>query len=300
MNGDLHCHTRLSDGSMGIEDIIALAKNKGIDTIAVTDHDCLAGNVRAKIIGERNGIKVIPGVELSAIDGDTGKFVHILCYLPDFPDRLEGLCHKNSVARKRAGQYMMIKAAQRYPVTADIIKKCASGSTNLYKQHIMHALMECGISTSVYSDKYFELFSPESENNIIVKPAFADVTEVLEAVHAAAGIAVLAHPALYDNFDIIDKLVALGLDGIEVWHPTADKAVSDKLYAYAKKKKLLMTGGSDFHGMYNRTALSLGDYVTPKTQLAELLGYKAKVKRLAKKAAAAELAAVQTEAENEA
>ena len=271
---------------MGIEDIIALAKNKGIDTIAVTDHDCLAGNIRAKIIGERNGIKVIPGVELSAVDGESGKFVHILCYLPDFPDRLEGLCHKNSIARKRAGQYMMIKAAQRYPVTADVIKKCASGSTNLYKQHIMHALMECGISSSIYSEVYDELFSPESENNILVKPAYADISEVLEAVHAAAGIAVLAHPALYDSFDLLDRLVELGIDGVEVWHPTADKAVADRLYAYAKKNKLLMTGGTDFHGMYNRGAISIGDIVTPKTQLSELLGYKAKVRRQAKKAAA--------------
>ena len=285
LNGDLHCHTRLSDGSMGIEDIIALSKNKGIDTIAVTDHDCLAGNIRAKIIGERNGVKVIPGVELSAIDDETGKFVHILCYLPDFPDRLEGLCHKNSVARKRAGQYMMIKTAQRYPVTADVIKKCASGSTNLYKQHIMHALMECGITTSVYSDIYFELFSPESDNNILVKPAYADVTEVIESVHAAAGIAVLAHPVLYNSFDIMDRLVAMGLDGIEVWHPTADSDATDRLFAYAKKNKLLMTGGSDFHGMYNRQPLSLGDYYTPKAQLAELLGYKSKIRRQAKRAA---------------
>ena len=71
----------------------------------------------------------------------------------------------------------------------------------------------------------------------------------------------------------------------------------DKLYAYAKKNKLLMTGGSDFHGMYNREALSLGDFSTPKTQLTELLGYKAKVKRQAKKAAASEFAAVQADAE---
>ena len=94
MSGDLHCHTRLSDGSMGIEEIIALAKARGVETIAITDHDCLAGTVRAKIIGERNGVRVITGVELSAIDGETGNFVHILCYLPDSPDRLEGLCHK--------------------------------------------------------------------------------------------------------------------------------------------------------------------------------------------------------------
>ena len=282
----MHCHTRLSDGSMGIEEIIALAKCRGVETIAITDHDCLAGTIRAKIIGERNGITVVPGVELSAIYGETGDYVHILCYLPDFPDRLEGLCHKNTAARKRAAQYMMIKVAQRYPVTGELIKRCASGSTNLYKQHIMHALMECGVTSSFYGEIYEELFSPDSENNILVKPAYAEAAEVIEAIHAAGGIAVLSHPALYHGYENLDALVALGLNGIEVWHPTADEELTAELLAYAKKKKLLMTGGSDFHGLYNRSAISLGDFVTPKTQLNELLGYKAKQKRLMKKNAA--------------
>lgn len=285
MNGDLHCHTRLSNGSMGIEEIIALAKGRGIDTIAITDHDCLAGTVRAKIIGERNGIKVVPGVELSSVDKDTGEVVHILCYLPEFPDRLEGLCHQNTVARKRASQYMMLKVAQRYPVTADLMKRCASGSTNLYKQHIMHALMECGVADSFYGKVYDELFSPESENNIIVKPAFQEVATVIEAIHAAGGIAILAHPANLGGMDIVEKYVAMGLDGIEVWHPSADETTTAQLFQYAKKNGLLSTGGSAFHGLYNRSALSLGDYSTPKTQLQELLGFKAKQKRLQKKLA---------------
>lgn len=285
MGGDLHCHTRLSDGSVGIEDIIALARNCKLETIAITDHDCLAGTVRAKIIGERNGVKVIPGVELSAVDKETGRYAHILCYLPDYPDRLEDLCRKNTAARKRTAQFMMGKAAGRYPVTAELMRKCASGSTCLYKQHIMHALMECGISDNIYSDIYFELFSPESENNILVKTAFAPVEDVIKAVHAAGGIAVLAHPALYDSFSLLERLTD-ELDGVEVWHPTADDATVERLVAYAKKNKLLMTGGSDFHGMYSRKAVTLGAYVTPKTQLTELLGYKAKMRRLAKKAAA--------------
>ena len=66
--GDLHCHTRLSDGTLGIEDLIAFAKKKGLETIAITDHDCLAGTVRSKVIGARHGIQVIPGVELSSTD----------------------------------------------------------------------------------------------------------------------------------------------------------------------------------------------------------------------------------------
>ncbi len=283
MSGDLHCHTKLSDGTLGLEEIIALAAKRGIETIAITDHDCLAGTVRAKIIGERNGIKVIPGVELSAVDSRTGKNVHILAYLFESPDRIEGLCHKNATSRKRAGQYMMLKATKRYPITPDLIIKCSQGSTNLYKQHIMHALMQCGYTMSVYGEVYDDLFN--SENSIYVQPKFTDVFEVLEAIKDAGGISVLAHPALYDNFDIIDDLIAAGLNGLEVWHPTATKETEDKLIAIAKKNKLLMTGGSDFHGMYNHGAWSIGDYVTPKQQLSELLNYKTKIKRQQKKLA---------------
>ena len=293
MGGDLHCHTRLSNGSMGIEEIIALAKCRGVDTIAITDHDCLAGTVRAKIIGERNGINVIPGVELSALDDETGEILHILCYLPDYPDRLEGLCHKNSAARKRAAQYMMIKAAQRYPVTGEIIKRCATGSTNLYEQHIMHALIECGIADSFYGDVYEDLFSPDSENSIFVKPAYAGVGEVIEAIHASGGLAVLAHPALSgDPIGLLDRLTERGLNGVEIWCPTADSAQTAAFTAYAKKHKLLMTGGSDFRGLYNRSAISIGSYLTPKTQLSELLSFKARQRRLQKKTAAEAEAAI--------
>ncbi len=283
MSGDLHCHTKLSDGTLGFEEIIALAAKRGIDTIAITDHDCLAGTVRAKIIGERNSVKVIPGVELSALDNRTGKNVHILAYLFDSPDRIEGLCKQNSDSRKRAGKYMLLKAASRYRIATELILKCAQGSTNLYKQHIMHALMQCGYTMTIYGDVYDELFN--SENSIYVQPKFADVFEVLDAIKEAGGISVLAHPALYDNFDIIDDLVAAGLNGIEVWHPTSDEQTQAKLIDIAKKNKLLMTGGSDFHGMYNHGQWSVGDYVTPKQQLTELLGYKTKIKRQQKKLA---------------
>ena len=281
---------------MGIEDIIALAKNKGLEVLAITDQDCQAGTVRAKIIGERNGVRVIPGVELSSVDPVSGSVVHILCYLPDFPDRLEGLCHKNAAATKRAAQYMMIKVSKRYPVTADVIKRCASGSTNLYEQHIMHALMECGVTDGIYKETYRELFSPESPTNVIVRPDYAHTSEVIETVHAAGGIAVLAHPAEYGDDTLSDRLLEYGLDGVEVWHPSATKTDVEKFYAFCKAHKLLMTGGTDFRGMYNKIPLAPGDFGTPKTQLNELLSYKSRQKRLAKKQAQ-EALAVAAEAE---
>ena len=273
---------------MGIEDIIALAKNRGVETIAITDRDCQAGTIRAKIIGERNGVRVIPGVELSSLNSETGEVVQFLCYMPDFTDRLEGLCHRNSAAAKRAAQKMMIKTAKRFPITADVIKRCASGSTNLFIPHIMHALMEVGETDAIYSSLYQELFDPESENNIIEIPAYAPMAEVLTAIKDAGGISVLSHPAKYkDPIALLTQLVELGLNGVEVWHPTADKEQTDLFYSFAKKNKLLMVGGSEFCGMYSSAPLSIGSYLTPKTQLNELLGYKARLRRIAKREAAA-------------
>jgi predicted metal-dependent phosphoesterase TrpH len=281
LGADLHCHTRLSDGSLGIDDLIILAKKQGITKIAITDHDCLAGTVRGRLIGGRHGITVIPGLELSSTDAKRNRKVHILCYLADSPDRLEGLCRRNLTARKRAGQHMVIRVAKRFPTTPELIVKCASGSTNIYKQHIMHALMECGMTDQIFGDLYDELFSPESENNIIVNAKFPEPKEIIDAIHDAGGIAVLAHPFIFDNIDLLEELVPLGLDGVEVWHPLCTEDEMDYLKTVANKHNLLMTGGSDFHGMYTKTKVSLGAVMTPDENVRQLLSYKARKRRAA-------------------
>ncbi|MCD7797456.1 MAG: PHP domain-containing protein [Clostridiales bacterium] len=283
MAADLHCHTKLSDGSVGIEDLIVIAQKSGIDTIAITDHDCLAGTVRGKVIGKRYGVTVIPGVELSAFDNEEGKKVHILCYLADTPDRLEGLCKRTSIARKRAGQIMMLKVASRFPISTDFIISHASGSTNLYKQHIMHALMDAGYTNEIFGDLFVALFSSKSSTNILAPTKYPDVKEVIDEVHSAGGIAVLAHPAFFDNFAQIDKYIEMGLDGIEIWHPSATEEQTAQLAEICKKNKILMTGGSDFHGLYGTSTVTLGTCTTPDEHLEKLLGYKAKKKRALKK-----------------
>ncbi|MEG1835191.1 MAG: PHP domain-containing protein [Oscillospiraceae bacterium] len=284
MSADLHCHTKLSDGSLGIEDLIMLAKKKGISTIAITDHDCLAGTVRGKIIGDRYGVQVIPGVELSATDEQTGKNVHIICYLSDAPDRLEGLCHRNSLSRKKAAHYMMLQLTKRYPVSSEFIIKCATGSTNIYKQHMMQALMECGFTTTIYGDLYDTLFKKETPGNILYSPKYPDIVDILTAIHDAGGVAVLAHPYILDCLDSIPRLVENGLDGIEVWHPSTTEEQRAELKKIAAKNKLIMTGGTDFHGLYNRYNVSVGDCEVPDDAVTKLLGYKSRQKRLAKKA----------------
>lgn len=284
MAADLHCHTKLSDGSVGIEDLIVIAQKSGIDTIAITDHDCLAGTVRGQVIGKRYGINVIPGVEISAFDEIAGKKVHIISYLADAPDRLERICKKTSVARKRAGQIMMLKVAARFPIASDFIISHASGSTNLFKQHIMHALMDAGYTDKIFGDLFYTLFNTGSENNVLAPTKYPGVKEVIDEIHSAGGIAILSHPGKYKNQEELGEYTQLGLDGVEVWSPYHDEVLTEQLQTFCKKNKILATGGSDFHGIYGRHTVNIGSYCTPQEHLDKLMSYKARKKRAQRKA----------------
>ncbi len=269
---------------MGIDDLIVLAKNSGINVIAITDHDCQAGTVRAEIISRRYGIDVIPGVEFTATDSKRGSKAHILCYLADRPERLEGLCKSNTLIRKKAAQLMVAKITRKFPVSSEFIAKCCQGSTNIYKQHIMHALMECGYTTSIFGDLYKMLFTKQSRMNVIVDATYPEPEEIIDLIHEAGGIAVLAHPGFYDNFELLDELIAKGkLDGVEVYHPENSPEQQENLLKIAKKHGLLVTGGSDFHGAFNMYPIKLGEYGPTEDDIAALLSYKAKKRRKQKK-----------------
>ncbi len=284
MKADLHCHTKLSDGTMGIDDLIVLAKNSGIDVIAVTDHDCQAGTVRAEIIGRRYGIQVIPAVEFTATDSKRGSKAHILCYLPDRPERLEGLCKSNTIIRKKAAQLMVAKITRRFPVSSEFIAKCCQGSTNIFKQHIMQALMECGYTVSIFGDLYKMLFTKQSRMNVIVDATYPEPEEIIDQIHEAGGIAVLAHPGFYNNFELLDELIEKEkLDGVEVYHPENTPEQQAELIKIAKKHNLVITGGSDFHGAFNMYPVKLGEYGPTEEDVAALLSYKAKKRRKQKK-----------------
>lgn len=279
MPADLHCHTKLSDSSMGIDDLIVLAQKKGLTTIAITDRDCQAGTVRAKIIGERRGITVIPGVEISSYDSKSGKYVEFLGYLCDSPDRLEGLCHRNVVSRKKASQLMTLKIARKYPISPELVLKCATGSTAVFEQHIMHALLECGITDKIYGDVYHELFSPESEENVLVKVTYPEPAEVIDAIHEAGGIAVLAHPGASNCLDLLEEFAAIGIDGVEVWHPENSPEQEGELLKFARTKGILAIGGTDFKGMYSKKTVCVGGCTTPDADVKALMSYKSKIKK---------------------
>lgn len=274
MAGDLHCHTKISDGSLGIEDLVGIAKRRGLSAISVTDHDTTAGATRAVIIGKRQNIQVIHGVEFSTMDTVRGNQAHLLCYLCDYPDRLEGLCRRIGESRKAAATEMVRRVMRYYPITPDLVVKCATGSTNIYKQHIMHALVDAGYADGIFGETFDRLFGKEGVAKVAME--YPDVRDVLTAVHEAGGIAVLAHPYVYDNQELLVELTDLGLDGVEVWHPYHSAEQSAQLQQFAADRGLITTGGSDFHGMYSKTTRSLGSTSADDTAIAALLAYKEK------------------------
>lgn len=274
MSCDLHCHTKLSDGSVGIEELISLAKRRGLSAIAITDHDTFAGAVRGVNIGKRLGMTVIPGAELSARDGETGRKVHILCYNCESVARLEGLCHRMLEGRKKTATEMLRKVMRYYPLAPEMVVRCATGSTAVYKQHIMHALMEAGYADSIFGDVFERLFGNE-KGVARVENEYPDVREVIDLIHSAGGIAVLAHPFAYDSIELMKKLVAEDrLDGVEVAHHSHTSAEEEELRNFAETYHLLMTGGSDFHGMYGKGVRAVGSTAIEDEAVAALNAYK--------------------------
>lgn len=279
MIGDLHTHTRLSDGSMSIDDLIFYAKRAGLDFVAVTDHDTMDGATRATVLGKRYGINVIPAVEVTCMDVQRGRKVHILCYLPDKPDRLQGLFSQMLESRTAAGKKMIRAVMRYYPVTEEHIHRYTMGSKSIYKAHLIQALLDLGYDCQSHGYLYDELFSSTKGGRCAYEPQdYPEVYHALEVIHSAGGVAILAHPPVYDNMELMHELVAKELiHGIEAYHPAVDEEDYRIIDALVTKHGLLKTGGSDFHGILTGRPRPLATCVTPEIWINNMFNVKKKI-----------------------
>lgn len=281
MKADLHCHTTISDGSLGIGDIIKQADRDDVRYLAITDHDSLASLSRSAVLGKRYNVTVIPAAEFSAFDSERGRKVHILCYMPEKPDRLEGLCLRTSEGRMKLGKSIAMRVLEKYPITLESILRYSAGSKAIYKCHVMHALMDYGYTTDLYGSVYDEIFdakdglcAPQVRQEADFYP---DVRFVTTLIRASGGISVMAHPKVFDSLDLLEELAVEGvIDGVEVWHSSADGKFRGEVTQLAERYGLITTGGSDFHGFYNHYAIQIGSNPTPEDELAKILNHKIK------------------------
>ncbi len=270
MAADLHVHSKISDGSTEVDEIVLLARNKGLSAISITDHDTFFGSDRAAFFGEKFGVKIIKGTEISCIDNKRNRKVHLLCYLPSDPSRVAAMIRKTANIRKQAVEASIPKVLQAYPISPDMITRRSAGSGSLYKSHVMKALMDAGYTTEYYGVLYRKLYDPRF-GLAKVKIEYPDVFDALRLVKESGGVSVLAHPAVYDSYELIDELIEKGLDGIEVSYPRAKEDDEEVLGSICDKHGLIKTGGTDFHGSSCPTAYPLGTCTTDDEQLERMI-----------------------------
>lgn len=266
MIGDLHCHTRFSDGSMGIDDLIYNAKRSGLDFVAVTDHDTMAGIKRAQQLGRRIGIGILSGTEISAYDRERKRKVHLLCYLPHNPDRLVGMLKRTTQAREVALRASLRKIMRQFPLTEESVQKFSSGAASLFSAHIMNALMDLGYADSIYGTLYHQILG--TKGSCYVPHPYPDVREAAKLIHVAGGICVLAHPSVYSSIELMRELAQEGLiEGIERYHPHLKKEDTAEIDAVIEEFHLISTGGTDFHGANSQQPNPLGTCLTMQDSL---------------------------------
>ena len=245
MFADLHLHTKFSDGTYTPEELVAQAKLHGLAAIALTDHDTVDGCARAAAACQTAGIEFIPGSELTS--EHAGVEIHILAYFLDTANRelLAELAKFQAVRQNRIRE--MCVALNKLGIglqaeTVFTLANCQSPG----RPHVARALIAGKFCHSL--DEAFDRFLKKGRPAFVPKFKMS-CAHAIELIHRAGGLAVMAHPALNRNDDVIPAVVEAGLDGIEVFHTKHNPAANKRYMDIAKKYKLLVTGGSDCHGM---------------------------------------------------
>ncbi|HEY9428338.1 MAG TPA: PHP domain-containing protein [Gemmatimonadaceae bacterium] len=239
---DLHMHSTASDGSLPAVEVVEAAARARLAAIALTDHDTLAGIPEAREAGGRLGVRVVPGVELSA--HDEGE-VHLLGLHMSRLDELESrLAGFREARRTRAEQIVRRLNELGLPVTMDAVLE-NSGKGAIGRPHVARAIVSLGRARDQREafDRWLGFGKPA-----YVEKEYLAVRDAIALVHEAGGIAVLAHPGASATRARLEELRALGMDGVEVRHPSHTAEDVARIGALAEHFGLLPSGGSDWHG----------------------------------------------------
>ncbi len=262
IKADLHIHSTVSDGSDSIERILELAEQKGLDYIAITDHDTLSHHKKIDELKDSSRVKVIGGIEIFAVDPENNMRAHILGYHIRIPELITELTHPLLEARNQNSERQAeLLRQQGYSLPEEKLHR-ADGKY-LYKQHIMDYLVATGQAEEMFGSYYHSTF----KNNGICAfdITYIDVFQAVDTLKKAGGLAVLAHSGQQQNFYLIPQLVEHGLDGLELNHHANSVGDMEIIRSYAKEYDLFLTGGSDYHGAYEPQIFGIGDYLSEES-----------------------------------
>lgn len=244
---DLHCHSTASDGHLTPTALVEHAAAAGVTTMALTDHDTVEGLDEAVAAGERFGVRVLPGIELT-VQVPHGS-MHLLAYLPTTSpaELIERMQRQTELRTERIRMIVDRLAEIGVPVDWDAVRARAAGQMG--RPHVAHVMVQAGHVASVQEafDRYLADGGPAHVPNAGLEPQ-----DALSLVRDAGGVAVLAHPASLrlparHLHSFVQSLTARGLHGIEVHRPEHTAEQRDTFSAIAKRLRLIPSGGSDFH-----------------------------------------------------
>jgi predicted metal-dependent phosphoesterase TrpH len=247
---DLHLHTTHSDGSLPPCEVLKMASAANVTALAITDHDITSGIPEAMTAGAELGIEIIPGVEISSFDGRSE--LHILGYYLDWRNPLlnERLAMLRASRHRRNPLIIERLRAAGLDVTYEEVRALA-GTESVGRPHIAQLLMQKKYVSSAKEafDRYLAEGKPAYVARELPPPA-----EAISWIREAKGVAVLAHPTwVKDTGDglmaCVTALKEAGLDGVEVHYSTHSKSQTSNYLELAQRLNLLVTGGSDFHGI---------------------------------------------------
>ncbi len=275
---DLHTHSTASDGSYRPGELINYAKSKGIDVLALTDHDTIAGISEAIEEAKIAGIDFIPGVEISAL-WLIGT-MHILGYYIDpHGDLLHSTLKKLQKLRDERNHKIIEKLREHgVDITYEEVEKVAGGQIG--RLHISRILIEKGYAADIQSA--FKKFLTNGAPTYIPKVRL-EPPKAIELIKNAGGIPVLAHPCTLglEDFSDLKKVFSdlkdAGIEGIEAYYSDHSKELTDFCLEMAGKLNLLVTGGSDFHGKNKKhidIGVGRGDLAIPDELAVKLKKYK--------------------------
>ena len=240
---DLHSHSTASDGSCAPAEVIRAAQKNGLAAIALTDHDTTDGLAEAVEEGKRIGVRVVAGVELSAVEEDLE--THILgLHLSDIAPIDSKLAALRDMRRDRAIKIVELLNSGGVRITFASVLEQAAGAA-IGRPHVARALIAEG--WAVDSRDAFDRYLGTGRPGYVGKERLS-VTDAIALIHRAGGLAVVAHPSHAGTRERIEALVNQGLDGIEVKHPSHSNEDVLRLSALVEHFKLVPSGGSDWHG----------------------------------------------------
>ena len=266
---DLHLHTTASDGRLAPSDLVELASASGLTIISVTDHDTIAGLAEAGAAANRLGVRLIDGVEITAVE--TGRDVHLLGYFFDPTNAgLRSLLLAQRADRVRRVRQMGERlAGLGCAVDLDVLLKEAESQPgrSIGRPALADALVQAGHAQD-RGDAFNRWLG-------VGRPAFvarrgASVAQVIEIIGAAGGITSLAHPYLTGIDDRIARFAASGLAALEARHNQQDVAAEMRYRQMASRLDLVVSGGFDFHADPSHRIGELGLVTLPPADFAAL------------------------------